>query len=519
MKYLNPALIVSGLVFAFITRVIIPFDKVFTDYGIVLNTPDAYAMVRHADAAFVNGIDYFSMFPSGVHISQFFYSKLILVLANFTGTSTLFITAVLPVALFFLTVYAVYWIATVLFGNRAGAISVFMLCILPGEFLNRTMLGAGDYHCWEIVLVSYIMLLIVLMINIPMKWAKVLCAVQAVILYIGFRMSFSWPKELILIVIVGISAVVVGFFYLCKTKVSKILYVSIIAFCVTVIYVNFSSYLPVRLISLVDPRSYVTEEATFFFTSGQFDLMPMMAYFGITFYIVLFGIGWLIYRVIKYQRGGEIVFLTWTVVMFGIMLCMRRWEYYFAINAAILTAFVIFKFTEMISQKNVIRLLLIVAIAICLPMGRQSIVTAGSDYGYPDRHWIETCTYLRLQNDSWYEQAYYTGEKPAFGAFSAWNYGYWLQSIGHQAVWSHNGAADRKMERDLLLASDTEAAVRYFRDTKIRYIVISDEMFKFASLKTDKLSQTFMYKAYEGQLADLQLVNWSGNVKTFRVKE
>jgi asparagine N-glycosylation enzyme membrane subunit Stt3 len=517
MKIFNPVLIISGLFFAFITRIALPFNKVFTEHGIVLNTPDAYAMVRHADVeAFVNGIDYFSIFPEGVVISKLFYSSIISVLSNLTGTTTLFISALLPPILFFLTAYAVYWIASILFEYRAGAISVFMLCILPGEFLNRTMLGAGDYHCLEIAIVSFIMLFVVTMITVPHNLVKVLLAIGIVGLYIAFRTAFSWPKEMILIAIILISALITGFFYLCKTNIAKILYLAIITFCITLVYVNFSAYMPVRLLSFIDPRSYVTEEMTFFFTNGQFDLMPMMAYFGITFYVVLFGIGWLIYRVFKYQRAGEVVLLVWTVVMFTIMLCMRRWEYYFAINAAIITAFVIVKFTEMISRKNAVRMLLIVAIAICLPLGRQSIVTADSDYGYPDKHWIETCEYLQSQNDSDYEAAYYTGEKPAYGAFSAWTYGYWIQTIGHQAVWSHNGAGDRKMERSLLLASDEQAALEYLRDAKIRYVILSGEMFKFQSLQSDNV--TFMYKAYEGQIADLELVNWSGNVKVLRIR-
>jgi dolichyl-diphosphooligosaccharide--protein glycosyltransferase len=248
-------------------------------------------------------------------------------------------------------------------------------------------------------------------------------------------------------------------------------------------------------------------------------MAPMIAYFGITFFIALAGIGWLLYRVIKFRKPGEIVFLSWTMVMLFLIIAMRRFDYYFAINAAIIVAYVTVKLFQIIGSRQAARLAIVVAIVFCLPLAKQSIVTASSDYGYATQDWAHTAQYLKEQNTLDYEKAYSTGGRPPYGVFSWWSYGYWLMAIGHQAVYTNNGGGNYRNNAKILLSQDYNYALNQLRKNKLRYVVICEDMFKSHGLSTDNLDQTFMYKAYYQQINDLYLVCQYGDVKTFETKE
>ncbi len=53
----------------------------------------------------------------------------------------------------------------------------------------------------------------------------------------------------------------------------------------------------------------------------------------------LIGLILLIFRVFKNHRPGEIMFLIWNLVMVWALIAQNRFTYYFAVNAALLTAY------------------------------------------------------------------------------------------------------------------------------------------------------------------------------------
>ena len=520
MKYLNLILILTGLAFAAVTRIVIPFGRVFTDYGIILNTPDAYCMVRYADTMpYYQVWDYFSGFPKGIaSLSQVVFPGILNALSCVFNTSSTMVAAILPVILFFLTVFAVYQIGQALFAGRAGAISVFIFCLLPGEILNRTMLGAGDYHCWELFLVTNIMMLIILAIKEREdQLYQITLAVFALVLMIVYW--FSWQGAplvpFILIITIGIYL----FFRLCSNNLERTIFIIVAVTLGLVLYIWSLPYQPSPGIFVIDLSQNITEDYPLFFTAGQFDLNTMMAYFGVTFYIVLFGIGWLLWRVIRHRRIEDILFLSWTVIILAMMIARRRFDYYFAVNAAIIIAYVIVRLLGIITKSNLARLAIVAVAIISLPLAKTSIVSASLDYSSPSRSWINTCQWLQGQNTDNNETAYYKGEKPSYGVFSWWNYGYWLMAIGHQAVWSNNGTVDYNGNSAILLSADDNASLARLQKSGIRYIVISADMFRSASLQSNWPHDTFMYHAYTGQVTGLRLVHQAEDIKTFEIKK
>lgn len=518
MKHLNLWIILSGIMIAAITRIAIPFNKVFTDHGIMLNTPDAYGMIRYADMMpYSYNWDYFSGFPAGpASLQQTVFPALIATFGNFSRVSYTFMAAIIPIVLFAITLYCIYHIALNLFGNRTAAISTFIFCIMPGEILSRTSLGSGDYHCWEIFLVSTIMLLLTIAIKSENSLTtRVIVATEAIMVGIIYWLSWTGAPMILLIIAIAVSTYL--FFKLCHNTLSKIIFIDILIIT-AVLLIGLTPILQYATILQVDLAQTTVEEFPLFFTAGQFDMNTMMAYFGVTFYIVLFGIGWLAYRVIRYQKPEEILFLSWSVVTLALMIARRRFDYYFAANAAIIVAYIIVRLSGLFHKSNLIRFVIIIAAIISLPLIKSSVVQSSQDFGYPSRDWADTCQWLRNGNSDEYELDYLTAGKPPYGTFSHWNYGYWLISIGHQAVYASNGAGDYSGITRILLSNRDDYALSRLRENKMRYLVISLEMFDILDLQTDNPASTFMYRAYTNQTKGLKLVHQAGNIKTFEIK-
>lgn len=498
MKYFNISLIAAAAIFAIINRIVIPFKNVFTDYGVILNTPDAYCMVRYAEMLPYTGFDYFANFPDGVaSFQQIIYPIIIKAFSIITG-DYLIAAALLPVIFFAIAAAALHAMAKLLFNDSIAAMSLFIFCILPGEILTRTMLGAGDWHCLEIMLVTLILATIILLCKTkPSLFTQIgLIYVIAVLIALYW---FSWAGALMIIAIISGALLVYVFLNYVKHWLAKIVYIAAI----------------IGLIWTFINAEPIIEAQSFFFTGGQFDITTMMAYYGLAFYIVLFGIGWLSYRVIKYKRFSDTLFLSYSLITFAMMIAHRRFDYYFAISAAIITAYMIYNLYRIVGKRHIARIAIIALVIISLPLAKQSIVVSGLSYGSPDKDWISSCQWLKDQNSANHEEAYYNGSKPDYGTLSWWNYGYWLMSIGHQAVLCHGGTADNGCSEILLSRSD-DKALNKLNSLNMRYVVIdSDMLFNCNGLKTDYLTDTFMHKAYIGQIDKLKLVYNAGNVRIY----
>jgi len=516
MKHLNLWLILSGALFALINRVVIPFGNVFTDHGIILNTPDAYYMVRLADLLPHSGLDYFSNYPVGAEsLPQVVWAVMIKAMAVITGSHVL-AAAILPPILFGLTLLAVYLLACNLFNKTIAAMSIFILCLLPGEILTRTMLGAGDYHCLEALLMTAAIALIITAIksnaSAVYKGLLLVAAASTILLY-----WLSWAGAVIILLIIGLAILAWIYLSCFHRRLYKIIFAIASAVALSgFIWTTDIHNVIISAFTALDRT--ITECYPLFFTAGQFDITTMMAYYGLAFYLILFGIGWLSYRTVKYKRFADILFLSYSLITFGMMLLYRRFDYYFAISGAIIASFVIYRLYQVIGRQYMARTIIIFLAIISLPLAKQSMVVSGLDQAAPSPDWVNTCQWLQEQNSARHEQAYYNGSLPAYGTLAWWNYGYWLMGIGHQAVLCHGGTADNGCS-DILLSVSDDDAIGQLKQLGMRYVVIdNDTLHNNISLQVDNMKSTFMYKAYAGQVNGLRLVYQSNDVKVYEVK-
>lgn len=525
MKHLSPIILTLSIGLAILFRVVLPWAQVFSN-GVLLNTPDAYIMVRYADCwPDFPVVDYFRDFPNGVSVViGYVWPSVIAIFAKIVGISNITSAAVLPPILFLLTLIPLYIIGRVLFNKWVAIGSVAIFCLLPGELLNRTMLGAADYHAWEIFLVANIMMLVILAAeNYKRPLDLFFYAVGALGIWILYW--YSWAGSLWLIFILGI-CLTIWVFLNTKNPVLMGTYLlgglGVIAGALLISPVATKFYaLEFLKIFTVNISQVVTEEMPIFFSFGKFDINTIWLYFGITFYIVLIGLGWLVYRYVKNRKPVDLVFLIWTVVSLAMMIGRRRYDYYFAINAAIITSFVLVSVAQYLSinKAMMVKIGVVVALAVCLPLIRADIYISTADT-YMPKEWQNATQYLKQYSN---QKAYVKGSMTEYGVFSWWDYGYWIIEESHLPTYCEG--SERDLEGSILVSTDTEKAVASLRTLKMRYVVVDEDMLKdkwypISKGRVVEKEEALVYKLCNREKVEgLSLVFREGKVKIYEVSE
>jgi len=178
----RPGLLVAILLVIFFgvalyLRAALPYDKVFTGEWIKFTSLDAYYHMRLVDNLVHNfphriTFDPYTFYPHGLAVYwPPFFDWLIagtIWLVSLGSPSQHLVDVVgvyFPAVLGTLTVIPVYFIGKELFSRWVGVISAGLVAILPGEFLNRSILGFTDHHVAEVLFSTVAMLFLILAVK------------------------------------------------------------------------------------------------------------------------------------------------------------------------------------------------------------------------------------------------------------------------------------------------------------------------------------------------------------------
>ena len=158
-------------------RMVLPYDQVFVHGSVWFRGTDAYYFMRHIENTalnfpHINVFDPYLLFPGGSGgPSRPFFIWLVAGIAWLVGLGSpglhtiQVVGAWVPPILGTLTIIAVYFIGKELFNRWVGLLSAALLAILPGEFLNRSLLGFTDHHAIDSLLSTVAMLFVILAIR------------------------------------------------------------------------------------------------------------------------------------------------------------------------------------------------------------------------------------------------------------------------------------------------------------------------------------------------------------------
>ncbi len=212
----------------------------------------------------------------------------------------------------------------------------------------------------------------------------------------------------------------------------------------------------------------VAEASPFFSRGGLEQLYAQFAYGG---YVVFLGLAALVYETFKKNSQEKTFLLVWTLMIFWAMLQQNRFAYYFSVNVAILSAYFAIWIADSVGLKSLsddfgakvktvaeipdfvrknlsakkafsIVVLLVSALVLIVPSyGLAMEYTKGT--GGPNGPWIEATLWLNSNTPDpgldYYENyeipadgELYSYPDSAYGVMSWWDYGHWIEVIGHR---------------------------------------------------------------------------------------
>ncbi len=171
-------LLIAIIALALWLRVVLPYNQVFVGDWVKMTGVDAYYYMRLVDNLMrhfpqLTQFDPYLLYPGGWATGSqpdffaYFMGGIIwlLSLGNASQHAVDVISVYIPPALAVLTVLAAFFIGLLLGGRWLGLLSAGLLAILPGEFLNRSLLGYTDHHIAEVMFSTCGMLFAFLALN------------------------------------------------------------------------------------------------------------------------------------------------------------------------------------------------------------------------------------------------------------------------------------------------------------------------------------------------------------------
>ena len=154
-------------------RIVLPYNQVFVGDWVKMTGVDAYYYMRLVDNLAqhfpqLTQLDPYLQFPGGMltgsnpdFFAYFMGAVIWLISLGKASQHMVDVTAVyIPPLLAVLTVLAVFFIGKVLGSKWLGLLAAGLLAVIPGEFLNRSLLGYTDHHIAEVLFSTGMMMFV-----------------------------------------------------------------------------------------------------------------------------------------------------------------------------------------------------------------------------------------------------------------------------------------------------------------------------------------------------------------------
>jgi len=294
-------------------------------------------------------------------------------------------------------------------------------------------------------------------------------------------------------------------------------------------------------------------------------LTPRLAWanFTTSFFIAFVSFGMLIYLIIKEKSADKTLFLVWSIIMLIAVLAQRRFGYYYAVNAALLTGYFSWKMLDIAGLKKLLAgpkqvvgavkkfkkrerksrekakprtfmqprgawvSVIVVGIVIFLLVFLPNIIAArglaGSPsiiYGNMSGGWYDSLLWLKDNSpepfgdpDFYYElyppRAEFKYPETAYGVMSWWDYGYFITQIARR-IPNANPTQSGAVQAGRFFTAQNETSANELADRSgSKYVVIDHTMpiskfyamVEWAGGSLDEFYEVYYYMTQDGTLA------------------
>ncbi len=259
-KFWHFILLALAVILGLYIRIVNPWNGVFA-WTVLLGGNDPWYYLRLIENClhnFPNRIwfDPFTHYPFGTytHFGPFlvYFSAILAKIAGAVNSESIRrVVVFVPTIGGALLALPVYLLTKEAFNKYAGIISAFLVVIIPGQLLARSILGFNDHHIWEVFWMSSTLALYVYSVN---RWRndpnalrdkrKLVLAVLAGIAYGMYLLTWAPSFYLALFIVIYVFVVML-FNKFVKTDVVSLIYVSLITIAVAALmYLPFAFKYP-----------------------------------------------------------------------------------------------------------------------------------------------------------------------------------------------------------------------------------------------------------------------------------
>jgi oligosaccharyl transferase (archaeosortase A-associated) len=400
----------------------------------------------------------------------------------------------------FLGIYFLTWMGALLF---VFIIFVYLIIQFVIDHLKRR---PTDYLCF----VSTITFVVALLMFVPtyqdtMSLVSLIIAilVPIALAVLSSFMSNRGIKPIIyLAVLVGVGLATLAVFYIINPTLLKTMMWKSIAI--------FRAW-PIG--------TTVLEMEPLLFPGGHFSLVIAWGNFTTSLFLSFISLGILIYLIIKRGETDKTLLIVWSLAILAAILSMRRFMYYFAVNAALLSGYLAWLILEFSGFREKVaesaepprdmkkkaklkrrgsprlaaswinRSLGVIAVffLVLFPNIGGAINTASNPKLAPSDAWCESLSWMRdntpepFGNPDFYYGLYeppppgenYDYPQTAYGVTVWWDYGYWITRIGRRIPTSNPGVGHRG-ESSFFTAQDEASADRIIerKGWNSKYVIV-----------------------------------------------
>ncbi len=641
-------LVIAGI--SLYIRIALPYDQVFVNGSVWFRGTDAWYHMRHIENLvynFPHGISFdpYMLYPGGGGgPGRPFFHWIVAGIIWLVGLGSPsphtidVVGAYIPAILGTLTIIPVYFIGKELFNRWVGILAAALVAILPGEFLNRSLLGFTDHHVAESLFTTVTILFLILAIKgarerqisftqlLHRDWTTITKPLIYTLLagiFLGLYL-LSWAGGLLLVFII-FAWLVIQFIidhlrgkstdYLCiigtpAFLIAAVMFLPLLGKGGITIYSTsllIAILTPIALSALscfmarkaLKPLYYLPTLLGFaaislaiFHAANPSLLHSMLSRFGIftpavsttilemhplllpygsfswdiawlnfttSFFIYFISLGLLIYTSIKEESADKTLFLVWSIVMLVAVLGQRRFSYYTAINAALLTGYFSWRILKFAGLKELLARprqvveaytkakkakkkakarekafqqrrraawikVIVAGVVIFFLVFFPNIGKARALAKEPsliDQAWYSSLEWLQDNSpepfgtpDFYYElyPARHSFEYPesAYGVMSWWDYGYWIMRLSHRIPNCHPGGGYTGNAARFFIAQDENSANQVTDKMGSQYVIIDYQMpttkfYAMAGGSQDKFYETYYRQTEGGKLEPMTL--------------
>jgi dolichyl-phosphooligosaccharide-protein glycotransferase len=415
-----------------------------------------------------------------------------------------------------------------LFGAAAGVLAAAIVALLPGQLLQRSLLGYTDHHVaesllsllvlaslaagldtsgrartrWSVVagiwLAAYllswargVLLPLVLVLwaaiqtvrdhtretELPAPWATLGPAFGVALLLV--LPLVGWPALVLAPPVLALGAAAVyGMAAASRALEARgkgrlvLLFVGAgAAVALAVLLRLFAPFWVGELLALVQRFGTTTAAATIgetrplLFLSGRFSLAPVWNELRTSALLGVAGLVLLVMKAARERRSSQTLLLVWSLVALGLTIGQVRFGYYLAPAVALLAALAVSRLVRGLHPAFAVVAAVCLAVYPALP---PALTAARSPMPGPSKDWLETLDWLRRETPD--------PSASPYGVLAWCDYGYWITRIAGRAPSSNPTQHGATEVAAFLLETDEEEGRRKLEALDARYLVLDSDL-------------------------------------------